>query len=365
MFGLLDEVFGINSDTIELDGRVTENQEGTAKKMTYKLSSTDAIYNEIKNRHFSDVFPFLSSKVKELKSEHDRCQNMALHDMKHYVSTELQKAAALKRSVTYHIRACEVINTEMAHRFQSLQQTEQNMLEGRNKRDNFSYVEECFATSGKLTSLRLLCLLALTQDGLSVDEVMSLKTQFLHCCGYEHLVAFHNLEKLGLLTRQGMETSLGSVFFGANETAGKLAGRVAQVVSQLPKRVGSFQAFAHRLNLFPEVSDEYDLKHPKDPGYVFGGLYVPVVCQLVSLLIKKELSPDEVMKLGPSTGTATWAPNAGGWSSAPQSFLVYFVGGVTYAEIAAFQLLEKLTGARILVAGTSIINGNSFIQSVV
>ena len=51
MFGLLDEVFGINNDTIELDGRVTENQEGTAKKMTYKLSSTDAIYNEIKNRH--------------------------------------------------------------------------------------------------------------------------------------------------------------------------------------------------------------------------------------------------------------------------------------------------------------------------
>jgi hypothetical protein len=41
------------------------------------------------------------------------------------------------------------------------------------------------------------------------------------------------------------------------------------------------------------------------------------------------------------------------------------VGGVTYAEIAAFQLLEKLTGARILVAGTSIINGNSLIKSVV
>jgi hypothetical protein len=362
--GLLDEVFGVSSDSIELDSRVTGNQEGTAKKMTYKLSSTDAIYNEIKNRHFADVFPFLSGKVKDLHSDYDRRHNMAPHEMKHYVATELQKVAALRTSLAYHIGACEVIRDEMGHRFKSLHQAEQNMLEGRNKRENFSYVEECFATSGKLASLRLLCLLALTQDELSADEVTLLKTEFLHCCGYEHLVAFHNLEKLGLLTRQGTETNQGGVFSGANEAAGKLAGRVAQVVSQLPKRVGSFQAFAHRLKLFPQVSDEYDLKHPKDPGYVFGGLYVPVVCQLVSLLIKNELSPDEVMKLGPSIGTTSWAQNAGKMSAAPKSFLVYFVGGVTYAEIAAFQLLEKLKGVRILVAGTSIINGNRFIQSI-
>jgi DNA-binding Lrp family transcriptional regulator len=363
--GLLDEVFGVSSGTIELDSRVTGNQDGTGKKVLYQLSSTDVIYNEIKNRHFSDVFPFLSSKAKELHSEYDRSRNMALQEMKHYVATELQKVTAMKRSLAYHIGACEVIIGEMGHRFESLHQAEQNMLEGRNKRENFSYVEECFTTAGKLASLRVLCLLALTQDGLSLDEAMSLKTQFLHRCGYEHLVAFRNLEKLGLLTRQGAGTNPSSVPSGANDAAGKLAGRVAQVVSQLPKRVGAFQALAHRLKLFPEVSEEYDLKHPKDPSYVFGGSYVPVVCQLVSLLIKKELSPDEIMKLGPSIGTTSWAQKTGKWDCAPQSFLVYFVGGVTYAEIAAFQLLEKLTGARILVAGTSIINGNSFIQSVV
>lgn len=364
--GLLDEVFGISSGTVELDSRAAGTQDGTAKKVSYQLSSNDAIYNEIKNRHFSDVFTFLSSKAKEIHSEYDRSRNMALHEMKHYVATELQKLTAMKRSLAYHIGACEAIIGEMGHRFESLHQTEQNILEGRNKRDNFNYVEECFATSGKLSSLRLLCLLALTQDGLSLDEAMVLKTQFLHCCGYEHLVTFHNLEKLGLLTRQSAGTNAGSIPYGANDTAGKLAGRVAQVVSQLPKRVSAFQAFAQRLKLFPEVSEEYDLKHPKDPGYVFGGSYVPVVCQLVNLLIKKELSPEEVLKLGSSIGTSSSVQKTAEWdSSAPHSFLVYFVGGVTYAEIAAFQLLEKLTGARILVAGTSIINGNRFIQSIV
>jgi hypothetical protein len=364
--GLLDEVFGISSGTVELDSRVTGTQDGTGKKVSYQLSSNDTIYNDIKNRHFSDVFTFLSSKAKELHSEYDRSHNMALQEMKHYVTTELQKVTAMKRSLAYHIGACEAIIGEMGHQYESLHQVEQNMLEGRNKRENFNYVEECFATSGKLSSLRLLCLLALTQDGLSSDETMVLKTQFLHCCGYEHLVTFRNLEKLGLLTRQSVGTNPGSIPSGASDTAGKLAGRVAQVVSQLPKRGGAFQAFAHKLKLFPELSEEYDVKHPKDPGYVFGGSYVPVVCQLVNLLIKKELSPDEVMKLVPGTGANSSARKTGELdSSAPQSFLVYFVGGVTYAEIAAFQLLEKLTGARILVAATSVINGNSFIQSVV
>jgi hypothetical protein len=363
--GLLDEVFGISSGTVELDARVTGNQDGAEKKRNYQLSSTDDIYNEIKNRHFSDVFPFLSSKVKELHSKYDRSRTMVLQELKHYVANELQKMTALKRSLSYHIGVCEVINDEMGHRFQYLHQVEQNMLEGRNKRENISYIEECIATSGKLASLRLLCLLALTQDGLSVDEATLLKTQFLHCCGYEHLVTFHNLEKLGLLTRQGTGTNPGSISSGVNDAAGKLTGRVAQVVSQLPKRTGAFQALAYKLKLFPEVSEEYDLKHPKDLGYVFGGLYVPLVCRLISLLIRKELSPDEIVKLGPSVGETSWAQKPGDWDTLPQSFLVYFVGGVTYAEIAAFQLLEKLTGARILVAGTSIINGNSLIQSVV
>jgi hypothetical protein len=362
--GLLDEVFGVNSGTIELDDRVTGNQDGAGKKVNYQLSSSDAIYNEIKNRHFSDVFPFLSSKVKELHSKHDHSRNMALQEMKHYVANELQKMTALKRSLAYHIGACEAIIGEMGHRFESLHRAEQNMLEGRNKRENFSYVEECLATSGKLASLRLLCLLALTQDGLSVDEATALKIQFLHCCGYEHLVTFHNLEKLGLFPRQGTGTTA-SVSSGANDAAGGLTGRVAQVVSQLPKRTGAFQALAYKLRLFPEVSGEYDLKHPKDPGYVFGGSYVPLVCRLISLLIKRELSPDEIVKLGPGIGTTSWAQEPREWGTFPQSYLVYFVGGVTYAEIAAFQLLEKLTGARILVAGTSIVNGNSFVQSVV
>ena len=361
--GLLDEVFGINSGTVELDSRVTGNKEGSESKVNYQLSSTDLIYNEIKNRHFSDVFPFLSSKAKELHSEYDRSRNMALHEMKHYVQTELQKVTAVKRSLAYHIGACEVIIGEMGQRFESLHQVEQNMLEGRNKRESINFIEECFSMSGKLSTLRLLCLLALTQDGLSNDEAVSLKTQFLHKYGYEYLVAFRNLEKLGLFTRQITGTNV--LTSSTVDAAGKFAGRMAQVVSQLPKRGSAFQTFAYKMKLFPEVSEEYDLKHPTDPGYVFGGSYVPLICQVINLLTKKELTPEEILKLAPSLGGAKWSGKVSDRDSVRQTYLVYYVGGVTYAEIAAFQLLEKLTGARIIVAGSSIINGNSFIQNIV
>nr|CAD7394728.1 unnamed protein product [Timema cristinae] len=345
--GLLDEVFGISGGTVELDDRVT----GGNGPVTYRLSSTDGIYDEIKNKHFSDVYSFLSGKTKELQQEFERSRKMALQEIKHYVSTQLQKVTTVKRSLSYHIGACEVIVGEMGHRFEDLHKVEQSMLEGRHRRDNCNYVEECMVTSGKITSLRLLSLMSLTQDGLSQDEATSLKTQFLHAYGYEHLVAFQNLEKLGLFTQQGSGLL-------ASETAGKLADRVAQVVS-LPKR-GVFQVTAHKLKLYPNVSESYDLKNPKDMAYVFSGSYIPAVCQLVHLLIKQEQSIEEILKLIPSP--SKWNGNSKTAEVAPRTFLVYFIGGITYAEIAAFQLLEKITGGRILVAGTSIIGGNTLIE---
>nr|CAD7412450.1 unnamed protein product [Timema poppensis] len=347
--GLLDEVFGISGGTVELDDRVT----GGNGPVTYRLSSTDGIYDEIKNKHFSDVYSFLSGKTKELQQEFERSRKMALQEIKHYVSTQLQKVTTVKRSLSYHIGACEVIVGEMGHRFEDLHKVEQSMLEGRHRRDNCNYVEECMVTSGKITSLRLLSLMSLTQDGLSQDEATSLKTQFLHAYGYEHLVAFQNLEKLGLFTQQGSGLL-------ASETAGKLADRVAQVVS-LPKR-GVFQVTAHKLKLYPNVSESYDLKNPKDMAYVFSGSYIPAVCQLVHLLIKQEQSIEEILKLIPSP--SKWNGNSKTAEVAPRTFLVYFIGGITYAEIAAFQLLEKITGGRILVAGTSIIGGNTLIESI-
>lgn len=350
---LLDEVFGIKSGYVEVksqtDHSAKKNQNQQAQQ-SYYLSPSDKIYSQIKNRHFSDVFIYLSAKTKELSSDSQRRQNMSVTEMKRYVSKELSDVVKLNKTLAYHIAACEAIVSDMGQRFENLQETEQNIIACRNRKECTTYIEDCIVMSSnsKYSILRLMCLLSLTQDGLTPDEYQRLRMQFLHAYGYRNLPCFMKLEKAGLCTeQQGFITEV---------KGAQLANKVVQAVS-LPTRKTSFQVFSQKLKLFPEITDDYDLKNPKDPGYVFGGSYIPVACQLVHHLIKEEISQDELKKIIPNLTIS----NRG--VSPLRTFVVYIVGGVTYSEISAFQLIERLTGAKIIVASTSVINGNLLVKS--
>lgn len=77
------------------------------------------------------------------------------------------------------------------------------------------------------------------QDGLFSEDAWSLKTQFLHAYGYQLLPGLHNLENLGLLSTSSAGLGSGLVTGPVGDATGRLANKVAQVVS-LPKR-SSFQ----------------------------------------------------------------------------------------------------------------------------
>ena len=55
---------------------------------------------------------------------------------------------------------------------------------------------------------------------------------------------------------------------------------------------------------------------------------------------------------------------SGSQSSTSKVVLVFFVGGYTLAEVAAFRLLQANVGLQFIVAGTSNISGKSLIKSV-
>lgn len=118
-----------------------------------------------------------------------------------------------------------------------------------------------------------------------------------------------------------------------------------------------------KLKLFSPNREDLNLKQPTDISYVYGGAYSPIACQLVHMLIKKEISFDDIVsQLVPGSSVT---PLKASTDFIPRSFIVYFIGGVTYAEVAAFQLLEKLTGVRIIVVSTSVVNGSTLIGSVI
>lgn len=344
---LLDEVFGIKSGIVEVKENKSENPGG------YFLNSADEVYSQIKGRHFSGVFPYLSAKTKELSQTKEKSQTMAIHEMKQFISKELSAVTNFKKKLSYHISACEAIISHMGHRYEGLQNAEQNILECRSRRETLTYIEDCLSMNicDKYSILRLMCLMSLTQDGFFPDELQRLKNQFFHMFGYQHLTVFHALEKAGLCTE-------GSTLLSTEVKGVNLANKVVQAVP-LPTRKSTFTNFAQKLKLFPPVGDDYELSNPTDLSYVFGRAYVPAICQVVHQLCKKELNVEDLPKLLSNCSIKS----SGREHQNIRTFLVYIVGGVTYAEISAFQLLEKLTGCQIVVASSSTINGNTIMKS--
>lgn len=345
---LLDEVFGINCGVVDIKNTKPD------KAVNYSLSSSDEIYSLIKHNHFSSVFTVLSKKTKDLNMEYKKNERMELKELQRYVKQELISVRTMKNSLAYHISACEAIINKISHKFEALCSMEQNMLEGRSRKECIHFIEDSLAMEhfDKHNILRLIALLSLTQDGLYSSEAINLKNQFLHAYGYQNLPCFYSLERLGLFLE--VPSLLTSEIKGSH-----IANKVVQAVSA-PTRRSTFYSNAQKLKLFPETVADYDLKDPKDLGYVFGGSYIPLISQIVHSLIKNDVSVDELMKMLPNSSVKDRrAPDGPSLSS----FLIYFIGGITYAEISSLDLLEKLTGVNIIVAGTSITSGSKLMKA--
>lgn len=80
-------------------------------------SRQDRIYNNIKNRYFTEVISILSSLTKQLRSEKDSSKGMALDDLKRYVKTQLKEVTSKKALIANHLSGAETIINVMGHRF--------------------------------------------------------------------------------------------------------------------------------------------------------------------------------------------------------------------------------------------------------
>ncbi|XP_063433464.1 vacuolar protein sorting-associated protein 33B-like [Mytilus trossulus] len=358
--GLLDDTFGISCGYIEFGKDVTGKDQSTK----LLLSSEDQIFDEVRNRHFSNVFEYLSSKAKSLQTEFDQRHGLeSVGDMKDFVATKLRGLKAQKAALSHHIGACEVIlGKKTKGEFEEYLQTEHSLLEGTALRENMTFIEELInKQSNMLQTLKLLCLLSLTLDGIPARDYKSLKKQYCQSHGFEQMLTFYNLSKLGMITDQELTTI---------QPATSL-GKVTSSMAAMTKH-SSFKSLCRRLALIPKT-DDINLKSPTDMSYVFSGAYSPLSCKLVEQALTREtfLGMEEITKHLPGGVFAEVnAKQAKGKmpSSLPPSskvVLVYFLGGCTYSEISALRFLGRLKGYRFLVATTSIITGTSLLEQVV
>ncbi|XP_044521398.1 vacuolar protein sorting-associated protein 33B isoform X4 [Gracilinanus agilis] len=198
--GLVDDTFRIKCGSVDFGPDVTSSD----KSLKVLLNAQDKVFNEIRNEHFSNVFGFLSQKARNLQAQYDRRRGMDIKQMKNFVSQELKGLKQEHRLLSLHIGACEsIMKKKTKQDFQELIKTEHALLEGFNIRESTSYIEEHIDRQvSPIESLRLLCLLSITENGLVPKDYRSLKTQYLQSYGPEHLLTFSNLRRTGLLTEQ-------------------------------------------------------------------------------------------------------------------------------------------------------------------
>ncbi|VDP03685.1 unnamed protein product [Heligmosomoides polygyrus] len=361
---MLHEVFTIGCGKISFGPEVEDKMrpevdqgEAVKKSKVYVLDNNDGVFSSIRNKHMIGVFPFLSSKAKEIQSDFNKGASIdQVRDMKQFVAHELKSLKLQHRQLEMHICACEVLleKNGSAGASERLRFEHELVAGTANIGDVLSYLEDCMLR--ELPSwqvLSLACLASLSQNGLSGKHFQSFREHFLRTYGYEYLPILHSLTSKRLLTEKPRPIVGG-------------AGPPAPPSPSMSDSLPTLPFLIKRLNLVPTSEDSaVDLRNPSAMSYVFSGAFTPPFCQVVANAMVHGWNTNELKK---TFGRVLVEEN----SYIPadrrpdnrmrKAILVFFLGGVTYAEVAALRLLAVQNNFRILIASTNIIHRETYMK---
>ncbi|EPQ15310.1 Vacuolar protein sorting-associated protein 33B [Myotis brandtii] len=303
--GLVDDTFRIKCGSVDFGPEVTSSD----KSLKVLLNAEDKVFHEIRNEHFSNVFGFLSQKARNLQAQYDRRRGMDIKQMKNFVSQELKGLKQEHRLLSLHIGACEsIMKKKTKQDFQELIKTEHALLEGFSIRDSTSYIEEHIDRQvSPIESLRLMCLLSITENGLIPKDYRSLKTQYLQVRPEECIFKCVDFSKRGVGERVGEKDREKHRFVVSLIYAS--TGKITDAFSSLAKR-SNFRAISKKLNL---------------------------VCGT-----KDDKAPSESLRL----------------------ILVVFLGGCTFSEISALRFLGREKGFRFIFLTTAVTNSARLMEAM-
>ncbi|OAD52769.1 Vacuolar protein sorting-associated protein 33A [Eufriesea mexicana] len=350
--GLIDEIFGIEYNTVELPARRFHDSQNSPTTMSLNgkeqiiLNSGEELFAEIRDKNFNGVGPVLSKKAKVISSQLDeRHGDKSVQEIKQFVA-RLPHMLATKQSLAKHTTIAEMIKevTDSSSFLESLQ-VEQELLNCIDTDKPNTFIEDMIAQQQPLLKvLRLLCIQSLTNSGLKPKLLDFYKREIIQTYGYQNLPTILNLEKVGLLKPQ----------------------QSARQYAVLRK--------ALRLT----VEDESEIT-PKDISYVHS-IYAPLSVRLAEQLIQPNgwQGLNDVMGLlpGPTINSVSYniplygrrnsISSEDSNSEPPKLVMVFFIGGCTFAEISALRFLSQHEDLNVefVVCTTKLINGNTFLMSL-
>ncbi|KAF1329293.1 Vacuolar protein sorting-associated protein 33a-like, partial [Globisporangium splendens] len=270
-----------------------------------------------------------------------------------------------KKSLAHHlalVHKIRALSTQFALR--GCVETEMAIMSSGNKlmtQDADCFLEEAIVRDPPLDFydvVKLLCLCSLVRGGLKPDKLLWYRKQLCHTYGYHVLPLLIQLEKLDLLS-----------------THNKF----------------DFPRIKKTLTLMCGALEDEDTLTPRDIHFMFPYTgYAPMSVRLVQdtlgMKYKKGIMQPSSTKAGASSGSIssgdgttsmTAASSASSFASGdsiqsnqlggrdPVNVLVYYIGGVTVAELAAYRFLNQhQTQYMFMIAATSVCNGNRILRAI-
>ncbi|CAI9744345.1 sorting-associated 33A-like isoform X2 [Octopus vulgaris] len=350
--GLIDEIFGINCTNVKLPAEkfMTKEQlkdhtsDVPLEPKKIVLDSSDEHFADLRDKNIDAINSLVCKKLKLLSAQFDeRHAANTLDKLKQFVS-KLPHLTAVRQAVANHLSIVELIKSAIStDDFIDCHRTENDFINGLDTDKPNPFIEDCIAREVPLLKvLRLICTQVYCNNGLKQKVLDFYKREIIQTYGFQHLVTLTNLEKIGLLRTQGQKTYL---------------------------------TIRKSLRL---IVDDVNEQNPTDIAHVYSG-YAPLSIRLAQHLAQPGWrSITEVLKLLPGSTVeevqqipvALRKRRSSVTSNHSQKVtLVFFLGGITYAEIAALRFLAQqddgnVGGTDYIIATTKLINGNSLLESV-
>lgn len=372
--GLLDALVGVNHGVVAYEKDQEAESTGrrssitsatTTTTQTVLLNHLDPLYSEIRDVNFNVLIakrmPLIAQElVSEVRSgPTGESERPSTTSSLAHVTAMLQKVPDLvkkKRSLVHHLQLVQQIRQLSAqYELRGCVETEMLIMSaGKSSsssaaKDVDRFLEESIVRDPPMNlydALKLVCLCSLVRGGLKADKLQWYRRQFCHTYGYQVLPLLVQLEKLDLI--------------GTNH------------------QTFDFPHLKRQLALIRGILDDDDTENPKDIQFMFPYTgYAPMSVRRIqdTLGMKYKTSALSGLASGSSSSSASIVSAASGASGNSNGssnqvamrthVLVYYIGGVTVAELAAYRYLNQTQSQfEFFVAATSICNGQRLLRAI-
>lgn len=363
--GLIDDVMGISSGFLNVDsswvGAAQSAGSGASRRVRLD-GNEDPLFESIRDDNFAIVGEKLHAAAKELSKDYEgRHQAQTVGELRAFVNRlgTLQSGHAslrLHTCITEHL-----LKTTSSERFHLLLEIQQHLVAGASLAPQLQAIDELIDLGvPMLDVLRVACLASYIHGGVKASWLDAFRTTMVHAYGFECLPQMMALERMRILYSSA-----------ATSSPSPTTARTSK--------------WTHVLRPLRLIDDDVNERDPSDIGYVFSG-YAPLsvrlvqtICQHEQTLRERQKRPHIYPKAARIAGWHGVDDAVLRWPGATFDFLpikeaptipddkvrttvVFFVGGVTYAEIAALRLMsQQQQTRRFLIATTSITNGNDLL----